>query len=113
MRACCGEIRSRGGERGSRGDEMSSGVGNCSTQTRRAACVGPWRLRAREHPKLSRAEYLGLLDDSVDIRVEHTESAKRRLKFLDRLCWQVDKHPDSVQRSNDATEPLHDADATG
>ncbi|KAH8023355.1 hypothetical protein HPB51_012782 [Rhipicephalus microplus] len=71
------------------------------------------RLGAREHPKLSLAEYLGLSDDSVDIQVEHTESAKQRLKLWDRLCWQVDKHPDGVQRNNDATEPLHDTDATG
>ncbi|KAL3205627.1 hypothetical protein MRX96_052966 [Rhipicephalus microplus] len=71
------------------------------------------RLRARKHPKLSLAEYLGLSDDPANIRVEHTESAKRRLRLWDRLCWQVDKHPDRVQRNNDATEPLHDADTPG
>ncbi|KAL3173154.1 hypothetical protein MRX96_012289 [Rhipicephalus microplus] len=41
------------------------------------------RLGAREHPKLSLAEYLGFSDDSIDIR-----------------------------RSNDTTEPLHDAGAS-
>ncbi|KAL3195589.1 hypothetical protein MRX96_045572 [Rhipicephalus microplus] len=51
------------------------------------------RLGAREHPKLSLAEYLGLSEDSVDIRVKHTESAKPRLKLWDRLCWQVDNLP--------------------
>ncbi|KAH8034077.1 hypothetical protein HPB51_019432 [Rhipicephalus microplus] len=46
------------------------------------------------------------LDDPVDTRVEHTESAKRRLKLWDRLCWQVDKHPDSVQRNEGPTENI-------
>ncbi|KAH7982494.1 hypothetical protein HPB52_005412 [Rhipicephalus sanguineus] len=41
------------------------------------------RLGARAHPTLSLAEYLGLSDDSVDTRVEHNESAKRRLKLWD------------------------------
>ncbi|KAL3196497.1 hypothetical protein MRX96_045198 [Rhipicephalus microplus] len=30
------------------------------------------RLGAKEHPKLSLVEYLGLSEDSIDIRVEHT-----------------------------------------
>lgn len=64
------------------------------------------RLGARDLPKINLAEYLGLPDDPVDTRVEHTESAKRRLKLWDRLCWQVDKHPDSVQRNEGPTENI-------
>ncbi|KAH8042281.1 hypothetical protein HPB51_021365 [Rhipicephalus microplus] len=72
------------------------------------------RLGARDLPKINLAEYLGLPDDPVDTRVEHTESAKRRLKLWDRLCWQVDKHPDSVPAQRRADRKyLNDADATG
>ncbi|KAH7967783.1 hypothetical protein HPB52_002462 [Rhipicephalus sanguineus] len=79
------------------------------------------RLGARAHPTLSLAEYLSLSDDSVDTRVEHTESAKRRLKLWDRLCRQVDKHPDRVQRSDGlvtgrqhvGNDDTNDTDATG
>ncbi|KAH8024296.1 hypothetical protein HPB51_022415 [Rhipicephalus microplus] len=64
------------------------------------------RLGARDLPKINLAEYLGLPDDPVDTRVEHTESAKRRLKLWDRLCWQTrihyycrEKHFRSMQRA--------------
>ncbi|KAH8021716.1 hypothetical protein HPB51_016380 [Rhipicephalus microplus] len=86
---------------------------------RHGPVVPPMRGHGRNHPTYpdglpatrsegptqdNLAEYLGLPDDPVDTRVEHTESAKRRLKLWDRLCWQVDKHPDSVQRNEGPTE---------
>ncbi|KAH7947182.1 hypothetical protein HPB52_008063 [Rhipicephalus sanguineus] len=87
-------------------DRAISGVGNCSTRTRRAAYAGPRRnyptyhdglpaTRSRAHPTLSLAEYLGLSDDSVDKPSRaHRERQATPKNSGDRLRRQVDKHPD-------------------